>query len=208
LSTNTGLDQRRRDTIVGRSRIVSGAFVTVLLLVGCSGNGSDDDKTAETDRTTTTTTTTTTAPAATTTTIDLAMVDTAKVDAVIGEAIRATQLLTLPAGPGTEVLTAYTQAADAFDRQAQALAGGIAGVPESITAAGVRTFRNVATTVRAQVTCFRNQGSAKVSDKPCADETTAATNGGLAAGASLLVLIPYGTRSHEEVVAALRAPPG
>jgi hypothetical protein len=107
------------------------------------------------------------------------------------------------------VLTAYTQAADAFDRQAQALAGGIAGVPESITAAGVRTFRNVARTVRAQVTCLRNQGgSAKVSAKPCEDETTAATNAGLAAGASLLVLIPYGTRSQEEVVAALEAPPG
>ena len=181
-----------------RAGTISGAFAAVLILVGCSGSGSVEEKrTNPTSTTSTTTTTTTPVP-----------IDTAKVDTILGDAIRATQLLTLPPGPNPEVLSAYTQAAELFDQAARALRGGVTGVPKKTSHLADLAFKNLAAVTRAHVTCLRDTDPAAVGSEPlCSDETTDATNAGLVAGAAVASLIPFGTRSAADVGTAVGAAP-
>jgi hypothetical protein len=189
-------------TIVDRSRFAAAVLTGALILAGCSGGGSDEGNAVD-DRTTTTSTSTTT----TTTTIDLATVDTAKVDTIIGAAILGTQLLALPSGSSPEVLAAYTQAAELFAQQARALREGIGGVPKGTTRVAADAFVHLADVTRARVICLRSMPPSATPATACADETEAATNAGFSAGAALVSLIPYGTRSHEEVSDAIDVPP-
>jgi hypothetical protein len=191
---------REGPTIVGRSRFAAAVLTGALLLAGCSGGGSDEGNAVD-DRTTTSTSTTTT-----TTTIDLATVDTAKVDAIIGAAILGTQLLALPPSNSPDVLAAYTQAAEVFTEQARTLREGITGVPKRTTRIAAGAFVTLADVTRARATCLRNMSPSATPAIACADEAEAATNAGFPAGAAIVSLIPYGTRSHEEVSTAIDAP--
>jgi hypothetical protein len=184
---------------LGVRRRAAGLLIVALIAVGCS-EGKEGSSRAKPGRTTTTTggpRTTTTAPEA------AVGADRAKVDAILTAVVRGTQLLR----PGTP--DDYASAAEYFRVATAALQAGVSGVPASAIDSSASVFSDMAARIDARVACLRAQSppDAAAATARCSREQAAEQSQAMKAGVAIRLLIPYGTRSVDQVLAEVGAPP-
>jgi hypothetical protein len=121
--------------------------------------------------------------------------DRNRVDTILTAVVRGSQLLR----PGTP--DDYAAAAEQFRVATAALRAGVAGVPSSAVDSSASVFSDMAAKIDARVACLRTAAT------ECSREQAAEQSQAMKAGVAIRLLIPYGTRSVDQVLAEVGAPP-
>lgn len=126
--------------------------------------------------------------------------DTASaVDAVLDQMIEGTLILTQRSPESrTETVVQFEDARAKWATAAELLEAGIPGVPADISSAVLLAFDRSLAAMDDVITCVQSSTSA-----PCTSEIDANSRLSNALGQELATLIPYGSRTGEEVIEAL-----
>jgi hypothetical protein len=125
--------------------------------------------------------------------------DKGDVDAVLDHFIAANLLLTQMKADTTEDALAQVEAAQReWAKAGDALRVGVPGIPEETSDAVLKALDRTQTSMTAYVRCARSSTAAA-----CDDESSATAEEATALGTEVALLIPYGSRSGDEYIAAL-----
>ena len=124
---------------------------------------------------------------------------TAAVDAILDEMIEGTLILTTR-NPQTrpEVISQFEDARARWDGAAALLEAGTPGIPEDVNASVLQALERAVDAMGNVITCLQASTSAS-----CNSEIDTNSELSNALGQELAALIPYGSRTAEEVLAAL-----
>ena len=132
---------------------------------------------------------------------DPPVVDQEAVDAVLDDYIAGTLMLTqMRPGSLEDQLAQYEAALSKWAEAADALRDGLPGIPAETSDGVLTALDRIQVSVNSLVACFRSAPTTG-----CDGETTTAGDDSYALGTKVAALIPYGSRSEDDVLAALEA---
>lgn len=134
---------------------------------------------------------------------EVAAAPEAVVDTILDHFIKATGILTFPAGETTsELLLEWDVAVEELTAMKEELDAGVPGVPTATTESVSAAAQDSIESLSEGIACYRDDAQAD-----CSATMDAAGDMSFALGKATAALIPFGSRSNDEVLGLLQASP-